>query len=94
LTARRGRGTTAGAVQAALESAHANSPFVRLTGDVLPEIRQVAWSNFCDIGWKVDAAGGRIILVSVIDNLLKGAAGQAVQNFNLLVGCDERTGLL
>jgi N-acetyl-gamma-glutamyl-phosphate reductase len=87
-------GTTAGAVQAALESAHANSPFVRLTGDVLPEIRQVAWSNFCDIGWKVDAAGGRIILVSVIDNLLKGAAGQAVQNFNLLVGCDERTGLL
>ena len=54
----------------------------------------MAWTNFCDIGWKVDEASGRVILVSVIDNLLKGAAGQAVQNFNLLVGLDERTGLL
>ncbi len=67
---------------------------MRLTGDALPEIKHVAYTNFCDIGWKVDEATGRIILVSVIDNLLKGAAGQAVQNFNLLIGVDERTGLL
>ena len=53
-----------------------------------------AWSNFCDIGWRVDEASGRIVLVSALDNLVKGAAGQAVQNFNLLIGADERTGLL
>jgi N-acetyl-gamma-glutamyl-phosphate reductase len=87
-------GTTAAQVEDAIETAHARSPFVRLTGDTLPEIKQVAYSNFCDIGWRVDAASGRIILVSAIDNLLKGAAGQAVQNFNLLIGVDERTGLL
>ena len=67
---------------------------MRLTGDALPEIKHVAHTNFCDIGWKVDDATGRVILVSVIDNLLKGAAGQAVQNFNLLIGVDERAGLL
>jgi N-acetyl-gamma-glutamyl-phosphate reductase len=87
-------GTTAAQVRDALESAHVRSPFVRLTGDALPEIKHVAWTNFCDIGWKVDEATGRVILVSAIDNLLKGAAGQAVQNFNLLIGADERTGLL
>ena len=87
-------GVTAAQVDHTLRSAHAQSFFVRLTGDALPEIKHVAYTNFCDIGWKVDEATGRIILVSVIDNLLKGAAGQAVQNFNLLIGVDERTGLL
>ena len=51
-------------------------------------------TNFCDIGWKVDAESGRIVLVAVIDNLVKGAAGSAVQNLNVLLGLDERTGLL
>ena len=87
-------GTTAAQVTDVLTAAHATSPFVRLTGDTLPEIKHVAWTNFCDIGWRVDAATGRIILVSALDNLVKGAAGQAVQNFNLLLGADERTGLL
>jgi N-acetyl-gamma-glutamyl-phosphate reductase len=87
-------GTTAAAVGDVLTGAHARSPFVRLTGDALPEIKHVAWTNFCDIGWRVDEASGRIIMVSAIDNLVKGAAGQAVQNFNLLLGADERTGLL
>ncbi|MGD9902692.1 MAG: N-acetyl-gamma-glutamyl-phosphate reductase [Vicinamibacterales bacterium] len=87
-------GTTAARVGEVLGAAHARSPFVRLTGGTLPEIKHVAWSNFCDIGWRVDEATGRVILVSVIDNLIKGAAGQAVQNFNLLIGADERTGLL
>ncbi len=92
--ARLAPGTSAAQVRDAIETAHARSPFVRLTGDTLPEIKHVAWSNFCDIGWRVDEVSGRVILVSVIDNLIKGAAGQAVQNFNLLIGADERTGLL
>jgi N-acetyl-gamma-glutamyl-phosphate reductase len=87
-------GTTATRVAEVLNAAHVRSPFVRLTGDTLPEIKHVAWSNFCDIGWRVDEATGRIILVSALDNLVKGAAGQAVQNFNLLIGADETTGLL
>jgi len=92
--ARLRAGVSAAQISDTLHAAHARSPFVRLTGDALPEIKHVAHTNFCDIGWKVDEATGRIILVSVIDNLLKGAAGQAVQNFNLLVGLDERAGLL
>ena len=67
--------------------------FVRLTGTELPEIKHVAHTNFCDIGWRV-MPSGRAILVSVIDNLLKGASGQAVQNMNVMLGVDERTGLL
>ncbi len=93
--ARLTAGTTAARVQRRARTRRTpRSPFVRLTGDALPEIKHVAWTNFCDIGWRVDEASGRIILVSALDNLLKGAAGQAVQNFNLLVGADERTGLL
>lgn len=91
--ARLAPGVTAARVTDTLEAAHARSPFVRLTGDTLPEIKHVAYTNFCDIGWRVDEATGRVILVSVIDNLLKGAAGQGVQNFNVLVGLDETTGL-
>ncbi|MCC6991869.1 MAG: N-acetyl-gamma-glutamyl-phosphate reductase [Acidobacteria bacterium] len=91
--ARLAPGVTAARVTETLEAAHARSPFVRLTGDALPEIKHVAYTNFCDIGWRVDEPTGRVILVSVIDNLLKGAAGQGVQNFNLLVGLDETTGL-
>jgi N-acetyl-gamma-glutamyl-phosphate reductase len=87
-------GTTAAAVAAAFESAYADAPFVRITGDTLPEIKHVAHTNFCDIGWKVDAATGRVFVVSVIDNLVKGAAGQAIQNFNVMYGLDQRTGLL
>jgi N-acetyl-gamma-glutamyl-phosphate reductase len=87
-------GTTAAAVAAAFEAAYANAPFVRLTGDGLPEIKHVAHTNFCDIGWKVDEGGGRVFVVSVIDNLVKGAAGQAIQNFNVMCGFDQRAGLL
>jgi N-acetyl-gamma-glutamyl-phosphate reductase len=65
-----------------------------LTGQELPEIKHVAHTNFCDIGWRVDEVRGRLVMVSVLDNLIKGAAGQAVQNLNILLGLDERTGLL
>jgi N-acetyl-gamma-glutamyl-phosphate reductase len=87
-------GTTEAQVTDALQRAYASAPFVRLTGSELPEIKHVAYSNFCDIGWRVDEAGGRLVIVSVIDNLIKGAAGQAVQNLNILLGLDERAGLL
>lgn len=87
-------GTKEADVAAALHAAYANAPFVRLVGSHLPEIKHVAYTNFCDVGWKVDEHTGRIILVSCLDNLVKGAAGQAIQNFNLAVGIDEKTGLL
>ena len=87
-------GTTEVQVAEALNSAYADAPFVRLTGTSLPEIKHVAHTNFCDIGWKVDEAGSRAVLVAVLDNLVKGAAGSAVQNLNIMLGVDERTGLM
>lgn len=87
------KATTAEAIGEALGRAYQHAPFVRLTGDALPEIKHVAWTNFCDIGWKFDAASRRLVLVACIDNLVKGAAGQAVQNLNVMCGFDERTGL-
>jgi len=87
-------GTTGAQVAGALQNAYAEAPFVRLTGAELPEIKHVAYSNFCDIGWKVDEANGRLVMIAVLDNLVKGAAGQAVQNLNIVLGLDERTGLL
>ena len=86
-------GTTEEALGDVLEQAYAGATFVRLVGSSLPEIKHVAHTNFCDIGWRVDPSG-RAILVSVIDNLLKGASGQAVQNMNVMLGLDERTALL
>ena len=86
-------GVGAGEIGAALSSAYASSPFVRLTGADLPEIKHVAHTNYCDIGWRVDRPGGQLVMVSVIDNLVKGAAGQAIQNFNVAYGFDETLGL-
>ena len=81
------------AIAAALHAAYDHSPFVRLTAGDLPEIKHVAHTNFCDIGWKVNGATRQLVLVVCIDNLVKGAAGQAVQNFNVAFGFDERLGL-
>lgn len=94
LYARLVPGTTAAAVTAAFEREYADAPFIRVTGDALPEIKHVAHTNFCDLGWKVDEATGRVFVVSVIDNLVKGAAGQAIQNFNVMFGLDQKAGLL
>ena len=87
-------GVTAEAIAQAMQSAYATAPFVRLTGDALPEIKHVAYTNFCDIGWKYDAPSRRLVLVSVIDNLVKGAAGQGVQVFNVMHGFPQTAGLL
>jgi N-acetyl-gamma-glutamyl-phosphate reductase len=84
-------GVDAAAVEAALTAAYPASPFVRLTGADLPEIKHVAHTNFCDIGWRVN--DGQLVMVACIDNLVKGAAGQAIQNFNVVFGFDEATAL-
>jgi N-acetyl-gamma-glutamyl-phosphate reductase len=86
-------GTTAEKIADAYQAAYGLEPFVRLTGDALPEIKHVAWTNFCDIGWRFDAGSRRLVIVSVLDNLIKGAAGQALQNLNVVCGFDERTAL-
>jgi N-acetyl-gamma-glutamyl-phosphate reductase len=86
-------GATVDDVGAALQAAYDDSPFVRLTGRDLPEIKHVAHTNFCDIGWRVNPATNQLVLVVCIDNLGKGAAGQAVQNFNVAFGFDEGLGL-
>jgi N-acetyl-gamma-glutamyl-phosphate reductase len=86
-------GVSADDVANALTTAYAESPFVRLTGSDLPEIKHVAHTNFCDIGFRVDRPGGQLVMVAVIDNLVKGASGQAIQNFNVAYGFDESLGL-
>lgn len=69
-------------------------PFVRILPEgKYPQTKAVAGSNFCDIGIKSDKRTGRVIAISAIDNLVKGASGQAVQNMNLMMGFDERAGL-
>jgi N-acetyl-gamma-glutamyl-phosphate reductase len=84
-------GVTADDIGRALEAAYAGAPFVRLTGSELPEIKHVAHTNFCDIGWRLE--GGQLVMVACLDNLVKGAAGQAIQNFNVAFGFDETAGL-
>lgn len=86
-------GTTEDAVGDVLQRAYGDAAFVRLVGPALPEIKHVVHTNFCDIGWRVDPSG-RAVLVSVLDNLLKGASGQAVQNMNVMLGLTETAGLL
>lgn len=70
-------------------------PFVRIrTKDKMPEIRYVANTNYCDIAFTGGESGQPVIAVSAIDNLIKGASGQAVQNMNIMFGFDETEGLL
>jgi N-acetyl-gamma-glutamyl-phosphate reductase len=88
-----GEGVSEHDVSAAYSAAYDGSPFVRLTRRDLPEIKHVAHTNFCDIGWRVHPTRPQIVIVACIDNLVKGAAGQAVQNFNVAFGFDETLGL-
>jgi N-acetyl-gamma-glutamyl-phosphate reductase len=80
---------------AVYERRYAGEPFIRLFNPGhLPDLRGVARSNFCDLGVVVDPGAGRAMVVAAIDNLGKGAAGQAVQNMNLMLGYPEAEGLL
>ena len=81
-------------VKAAYDKYYDKEYFVRvLPKDVCPETRWVEGSNFVDVSFKIDPRTNRIIMMGAIDNLVKGAAGQAVQNMNLLFGLPENTGL-
>jgi N-acetyl-gamma-glutamyl-phosphate reductase len=77
-----------------LEEKYAREPFVRIwpAGET-PQLKHVVGSNFCDIGVNVDTRTNRVILVSAEDNLVKGAAGQALQNMNIMCGFEETEGL-
>ncbi len=80
---------------AVYEKRYAQEPFIRLyEPGRTPDLRTVARTNFCDIGVTLDARTGRAVVVSAIDNLVKGAAGQALQNMNLMLGFPETEGLL
>jgi N-acetyl-gamma-glutamyl-phosphate reductase len=82
------------AVHRVLADKYEHEPFVRvLPPGQMPQIKHVVGSNFCDIGVQVDERTGRLIVISAIDNLVKGAAGQAIQNMNLMCGFEETSGL-
>lgn len=73
---------------------YAGRPMVRVwPAGTLPELQHVAHTNFCDIGFALDSSGRRLVLISCLDNLGKGAAGQAVQNLNHMLGIEEQTSL-
>ena len=92
---RAANGASAEGLLSIYEKRYAGEPFIRLyqPGRV-PDLRGVRHTNFCDIGVMLDAASGRTVVVSAVDNLAKGAAGQAVQNMNLMLGLAETEGLL
>jgi N-acetyl-gamma-glutamyl-phosphate reductase len=82
-------------IGAALRAAYADEPFVRLLDDkTLPDTKNVVGSNFIEIAWRLDPRTGRLIVMSVEDNLLKGASGQAIQCFNILCGYEKIAGLI
>jgi N-acetyl-gamma-glutamyl-phosphate reductase len=87
------RMTGGASAHAILADAYARSPFVRvLPAGRLPNVHSVARTNLCNIG--VATKGANTVIVSVIDNLVKGASGQAVQNLNLMFGCEPTAGLI
>jgi len=86
--------TSAGDLRYALAKAYAASPFVHVVEEgTIPATQHVRGSNFCHIGVFADRIRGRAIVISAIDNLVKGSAGQALQNFNVMYGFDEALGL-
>jgi N-acetyl-gamma-glutamyl-phosphate reductase len=83
-----------GTLHAVFQEFYRNEPFVRLLPlGQFPNVRNVRGSNFCDIGVHADGRTGRAVIVTAIDNLVKGASGQAVQNMNLMMGYEETMGL-
>ena len=93
--ARPAAGVTAAQVGECLNAALGKAPFIRLLGaNQCPDTKNVARTNFVDIGWALDERAGQLILMSTEDNIGNGAAGQAVQNFNIVCGFDQTLGLL
>ncbi len=88
-------GVTDEMIRLAYEKYYADEYFIRLLDkDVCPETRWVEGSNYVDINYKIEPRTGRVIIMGAIDNLVKGAAGQAVQNMNIMFGFDEKEGLM
>jgi N-acetyl-gamma-glutamyl-phosphate reductase len=87
--------STSAAIETCFREFYRGSPMVRIhAANDLPQIQTVVRTNFCDVGFTLAADGKRLVLVSCLDNLLKGASGQAVQNMNLMCGWKEEEGLL
>jgi N-acetyl-gamma-glutamyl-phosphate reductase len=85
---------SADAIEGLYRKFYAGRKMVRIwPAGSLPELQHVAHTNFCDIGFALDKSGRRLVVVSCLDNLGKGAAGQAVQNFNHMLGIEEHIGL-
>jgi N-acetyl-gamma-glutamyl-phosphate reductase len=83
-----------GTLHAVFQEFYRNEPFVRLLPlGQFPNVRNVRGSNFCDVGLYADPRTGRAVIVTAIDNLVKGASGQAVQNMNIMMGYEETAGL-
>jgi N-acetyl-gamma-glutamyl-phosphate reductase len=94
VTARPRPGVDAAQVRTALQDSYASEPFVHVLADGLwPHTAATSGSNSCQVQSTVDVDSGRVVVVSAIDNLGKGAAGQAVQNANLVLGLPEAAGL-
>jgi N-acetyl-gamma-glutamyl-phosphate reductase len=84
----------AAALESSMKEFFAGKPWVRVFGQSrLPQIKYSLHSNYCDIGFQVSPDQSRVVIVSCLDNLVKGAAGQAIQNMNVMYGWDEREGL-
>ena len=84
---------TSAEIESIYSKFYAGKPWVRLFGTKLPQIRYSLHTNYCDLGFNLSADGKRVVIVSCLDNLMKGAAGQAVQNMNVMLGFEEREGL-
>ncbi len=86
------RKVSKGQIKGIYQKYYQNCPFIRIKED-LPKLGEVVGTNFCDIGFALDVEGKAGVVVSCIDNLIKGAAGAAVQNMNIMLGWDETLGL-
>jgi N-acetyl-gamma-glutamyl-phosphate reductase len=84
-----------GKITACYEAAYGNEPFVRLLdGNALPDTKNVVGTNVVEIAWRLDGRTGRLVVMSALDNLIKGASGQAIQSMNILCGFPETAGLI
>lgn len=83
----------AGKIEQIFQNAFKKAFGIRLLGETMPQLKNVTHTNYCDIGWKAVPGSNTVIVVSAIDNLRRGASGQAVQNMNLMLGFPEGTGL-
>ncbi len=80
-------------IDSAYKKHYEKCPFINFTKDKMPETKMVCGSNRIDIGYKIDKRLNRIIIISALDNLIKGAGGQAIQNMNIMFNLDQTTGL-